>query len=47
MDVNCLSSEKRKIFLSESVEKNEAPAEFFSTDEDKKFSDLSYEVNSH
>ena len=36
MDVNCLSSEKRKIFLSESVEKNEAPAEFFSTDEDKK-----------
>ena len=44
MDVNCLSSKKRRIFLSESVEKNEAPAEFFSTDEDKKI--LRFELRS-
>ena len=36
MRVNCLSSKERNIFLSKSVEKNEAIAEFFSTDEDKK-----------
>ena len=47
MDVNLQSSEERKLWLSKSDEKNEAPPSSFQQTWTIKASDLNYEVSSY